>query len=286
MKTIDAGTRAMIDSRVITLAWGMKLIRGGDGEVSGWTDFDRPRTVTVGGSPLLLDPQNSVLMSQLARTAGFAVDNTEVSILEYDDYMTKVDVYDGLWDNTEFFIFEYDWATPSNAIIPHIAGTFGVFTPGLDTFKFELHDWRRNMQQDTTRVTQAGCDEEFGGPRCRIDLAPFTFAGTVTSVASEYTFTASALGNPAGTFEEGNITWLTGLNAGRSRKVRTHTTGGVLTLMLPALREIQIGDTFTIVAGCARTREACKAKGNILNYQGFDQKATVDALTGGAVIES
>lgn len=285
-KTIDAGTRAMLDSRVHTLAWGMKLIRGGDGDVSGWTSFDRPRTVTVEGSPLDLDPANSVLMSSLSRTAGFAVDNLEVTILEFDDYMTKVDVYDGLWDNSEFFIFEYDWATPSNAIIPHIAGTFGVFTPDLGSFKFELLDWRRNLSQDTTRVTQANCDREFGGPGCNIDLGPHTYAGIVTAVASQYTFTAAALAPPAGTFEEGVLTWTTGLNAGRSRKVRTHATGGVLTLMLPALRAIDINDEFSVIAGCPKTRAACKLFGNILNFRGFDQKSTVDQLTGGAVVES
>lgn len=285
MKTLTAGMQAMLATRVHTLAWGMKTTRGGDADVQGWTSADRAHPVTVDGGPLVLAPTNALDVSALARTAGFEVGNLELTVLAFDDVMTKVDLLDGLWDGTEFLIFQYDWATPANGVIPWVAGRFGNVQPKLGSFVIELRDLNQALQQDTTRVTHANCGYDFGhATTCRVALGPHTYAGTVTSVASGYTFTASALAPPAGTFTEGLLTWTTGLNAGRSRKVRLHATGGVLTLMLPALRGIGIGDTFNVIAGCAKTRAACIAYANVLNFPGFDQKPTVDQLTGGSVV--
>jgi uncharacterized phage protein (TIGR02218 family) len=263
----------------------MKLTRASDGDVSGWTGLDREATVTVEGSPLLLSPSNGVDLSSIARTAGWGTDNLEITVVKFDDYMTKIDLLDGFWDASEFLLFQYDWATPANAIIPWLGGTFGTVKSKLGRTVIELHCHRRWLQQDTTPITQPNCWYEFGDPNtCRVDLAPHTYAGTVTT-AGQRTFTASALAPAAGTFDEGKLTWLTGPNAGRVRKVRTHAGGGVLTLWEPMLLTVDVGDTFTVIAGCPRTRAACITFGNILNYPGFDQKPTADQVTGGAVVE-
>ncbi len=288
MKTIPIATQAMLDSGAHTLAFGMKIVRAVDGAVSGWTEHDVGATVTIDGDPLVMDPANALNMSAIARTAGFSVDNLEVTILQFDDYMTKADVYDGLWDNSEFFLFQYDFAAPDEDVVPWIGGTLGNFKPKLGSFTVEFRDWRQYLQQDTTRVTQANCDAEFGGPRCNIDLGPHTYTGIVTAVASDRQFTAAALAPAGGTFDDGKLTWTSGLNAGKGkpRRVKSHAGGGVLVIWEPAVRAIGVDDEFTIVAGCPKTRAACKLFGNILNFQGFDQKPTTDQLTGGAVVES
>lgn len=286
MKTLDAGMQALMASRVTTLAWGMKVTRGGDGAITGWTSHHKAKTVTVDGDALVLDPSNAIDMSSIARSAGFDVDNLEVTVLTFDDVMTKADLLDGLWDGSAFYIFQYDWATPANGLVPWLAGNFGNIKSRLGSFVIELRCLRQRLQHDTTRIVQANCDYEFGdAATCTVALGPHTYAGTVTSVASVRGFTASAMGNPAGTFDDGFIEWVTGPNAGRSRKVRAQATGGVFTLWEPVLQTIGVGDTFNAIAGCARTRAACITFGNVLNFPGFDQKPKADALTGGAVIE-
>lgn len=285
MKTLDAPMIAALATRVTTLAWGMKVTRGGDGAITGWTSHHKAKTVTVDGGSLLLEPTNAIDVSSIARTAGFDVDNLELTVLAFDDVMTKAQLLEGLWDHSLCVLFQYDWATPANGVIPWLSGTFGNARPKLGSFVIELRDLRQALQQDTTRITQANCDYDFGDPAtCTEALGPHTTAGTVTSVASQRSFTASAFAPAAGTVNEGRIDWLTGLNAGISQKVRTHATGGVFTLVLPMIRTIAIGDTFNAIAGCAKTRAACIAYGNVLNYPGFDQKPTVDELTGGSVV--
>lgn len=286
MKSVSVVNQAMLDSGAHTLAFGMKMIRSGDGDISGWTEHDIPTTVTVDGSPLLLSPANAVVISSIARNAGFAVDNLEISILKFDDYMTKVDVYDGFWDSSEFFIFQYNYAAPNEAVIPWIAGTLGNFKPLFGSFNIELRDWRQYLQQDTTRITQANCDSDFGDPlTCGKNLVGLTYGAAVTSVTNEYQFTASSLAQPTGAFNDGRMIWTSGNNIGKERKIQTHATGGVLSVSMPVLRVINIGDTFTVIEGCGKTRQNCIDHGNILNFRGFDQKDSADTLSGAPEIE-
>ena len=286
MRTIPVATQAMLDTGAHTLAFGMRIVRNGDGDVSGWTEHDVGATVTVDGDPLVLDPINALNMSSIVREAGFAVGNLEVTVLQFDEYLTRADLLDGFWTGSEFFIFQYDFKAPTEAVIPWMAGTFGRVKPRLGSYVIELRDLRQFIAQDTTRITQANCDYDFGDDRCTVDLTPHTYSGTVTSVDTPlYVFTASALAGDDDKFTQGKITWVTGENAGSQRKVRDFATGGIVTLVLPMLHEIQVGDTFEIVAGCLKRRADCIAYENVLNFPGFDQKQKTDAMIGGAVVE-
>lgn len=65
------------------------------------------------------------------------------------------------------------------------------------------------------------------------------------------------------------LTFTTGANAGLSQKVRSHAAGGALTLVLPMVMTVAVGDQFSIVAGCRkRLLEDCRDKfGNVLNFR-------------------
>ncbi len=53
----------------------------------------------------------------------------------------------------------------------------------------------------------------------------------------------------------------------------------MITLVLPMGSSVQVGDTFTIVAGCDKSRETCASKfNNILNFRGFPDVPGVDKL--------
>lgn len=287
MKTVSVGMAAALARPVQTLAWGMKVTRSHDGAVSGWTSHHKRKTVTVDGQPLVLLPSHSIAISTIARSAGWEVDNLEATVLQFDQYMTRADLLDGRWEGSTFSIFQFDWSTPANGVLPWLAGSFGRVKPRQGAFVIELRDLRQFLRQDTTRRTQTGCDFEFGDPAtCTVSLGPLTTTGVaVTGVTSQRQFTAASLGAAADTFTDGLVTWTTGLNAGSIRKVYRHPGSGVIELALPTIRPLQVGDTFTIVEGCLRTRAACIARGNVLNFPGFDQKPKTDEMTGGAVVE-
>jgi hypothetical protein len=76
-------------------------------------------------------------------------------------------------------------------------------------------------------------------------------------------------GSSTGYFTYGIITWLTGDNAGSSMEIAAYVPGQ-LTLALPMPNAVQIGDTYSIVAGCDKFLPTCRDKfgGNVVNYDG------------------
>lgn len=85
--------------------------------------------------------------------------------------------------------------------------------------------------------------------------------GTVTVPTDFRTFTASGINIAGDWFGEGRVTWLTGDNAGESRRVRSDSGTGVLVLHEPMLDPIAVGDTFEAMVGCRkRFTEDCVTK--------------------------
>ena len=284
MRTLDAGIAAHVLLPATSLVWGMRVERE-DGAIFGFTDHDQPKTVTIDGDDLDLDPTNAIDITDIVREIGLAPSNLEATILAFDDVLTKVDLLDGLWDNAAFFIFQFNWRDPAGGTKDWIAGQFGASKPRLGSYVIELRSLTQILQNDTTRIVQADCDKRFGSTDpnnfCGVNLAPHTYTATVTAVTNQRQVTID-LTNPNDDFMEGVFTWLTGLNTGRSRKVMTHTSQ-IITFGKQALRAIAIGDTMTIIRGCRKRRADCKSFGNILNFNGFDQKPTRGQLAKGLV---
>lgn len=106
----------------------------------------------------------------------------------------------------------------------------------------------------------------------------------VTNVSDRRTFEAGEIFDfPADWWQLGIITWLTGLNAGLSMDVKGHGgTADEFVLFKPMGYDIQVGDEFTITAGCDKfrsTTNGCKTKfRNIVNFRGFPDVPGNDQL--------
>ena len=97
-------------------------------------------------------------------------------------------------------------------------------------------------------------------------IQALSLSGTVTGVTSLTTFADTTLTEDDGFWALGKVTWLTGDNAGRSMEVKESTSsGGIIQLYLPMPDTIQVGDTFTIEAGCARLINDCLTKYDNVN---------------------
>lgn len=91
-----------------------------------------------------------------------------------------------------------------------------------------------------------------------------------------YTFSSNDAGSEVfinfnyamGYFAYGLVKWLTGNNANASMEVRSFGAGNV-TLVMPMPRPIQVGDTYTIVAGCDKQFGTCRDRwNNIVHFRG------------------
>jgi uncharacterized phage protein (TIGR02218 family) len=277
VRSFGGSLASHIASRSHRLAWGMRVERS-DGDITGWTSHDRAKTVTIDGDALILEPTNAIDISSIVREIGLGVPTLEATVLEFDATMTRADLLDGVWDGARFNIFQYNWASPSDGLIEWLSGRFGGVTPRLGSFVIELRGLTQAVHNDQTRIQQADCDYRHGDPNTCTNV-PATYAGEVTAVTNNRVFDID-LANPDDEFTEGEIEWLTGLNAGKRRKVMSHASG-TITLAEATVRTIQVGDTFTATEGCMHRRVDCIAKGNVLNFPGADLKPTRDQISAG-----
>jgi uncharacterized phage protein (TIGR02218 family) len=262
-----------VAGRALALVFILKITRT-DGEVLALTEHS---------SALVVDGvtyEPGLTVGSISSSSGTNVDNTDIT-LTASDAVTNAELMEGRWDGASFLLQQVNWKSLADGTIAFKAGKLGNVTPKLGQFVFEMRDHRQALQSDTTAVMQATCRYRLGDSKCTKDLAAFTHAGTVTDVTSRQVFADSGLAQAADYFGEGEVVWLTGLNTGLRCKVKTHATGGVLTLTFPLVRDIEVGDTFTAIAGCRkRLPEDCRDKfDNVINFGGEYHKPTMDELS-------
>jgi len=256
-----------------------------DGQVFGFTEGDAP--AVIGGVTYGAD--QGLLITDIENAEGLAVGNLTLTTLDDGSLFTAADVAGGRWTNAAWLIFVYDWANPTAEQEPILSGTLGEIERRRGTLVIELNDIRQYLQQAVGNVSTKTCRARFadyptpnGNNRCQLSAAAWTVAGTVTAVTdARRQFTASGLTQADDWFAEGVVTWATGNLAGQSGKVKAFSTGGQVTLLLPTILPIQVGDTFSILAGCRkRLDEDCATKfGNEPNFAGEPHRPTTDQLT-------
>jgi uncharacterized phage protein (TIGR02218 family) len=240
---------------------------------------------TIDGIPLAgatvdgveFDPADGtgVNVSAISRSVGTDVDNLEAEVLE-GGVMTLPDVLDQRWHAAPWVVGLYCWAHPEYGFGPISCGIVGKVKPRVGKFAVELRDLRQLLQGNPTTVTQRGCLWTLGSNSerdgfCTLDLTPHTVVDMpVSAVASQREFTINLLAaEPDDRFGNGLLTWTTGLNTGRTVRVRSFT-GGVFELEEDMVQGIAVDDEATIVSGCrGRFVEDCVAKfDNALNFGG------------------
>lgn len=276
-KTIPVPLLANYASDTPTTAFGLRITRT-DAEVYGWTSADID-TDDIGDS-VLYRAAPGLDVASWAASAGLAVGNTELRILHEDDTITRADILAGRWNNAEFALFRYNWASPSDGVEPISAGRLGEVTPRAGHYVVELRDLRQYLQQPVGAASTKTCRARLGDAMCMVDLGPWTETGAITGVTSKQVFTDTARTEADDYFGEGILTWTGGLNTGLSQKVKTYASD-TFTLSLPMIFNVQVGDTYSVIAGCRkRLDEDCATKfGNELNFQGEPHRPTVDELT-------
>lgn len=275
MKTLPALLDTHYSAGTTTLADMLKITRT-DGEIFAFTSAADDVTI---GSQLYTSAQG-LNISSIEVSAGFAVDNLELTTLDDGTVFTKADVLSGVWRNADFVISRYNWQTPTDGVEVRMAGTVGEVNMHRGYITAELRGLQQYLQQPIGSVSSKTCRARLGDALCAKDLTVFTHTGTVTSAASNQVFTASAMAQAADYFAEGILTWTGGVNSGLIVKVKGYTAGKVFTLMLPMLQTITAGDTFSVVAGCQKRLTDCTTKfNNVLNFQGEPHLPGIDEMT-------
>lgn len=270
MKTLDASLAAHLAGGVTTLCHCWR-VEPKDGTVLGFTDHDRD--LLIAGTTY--KAASGFTATAIEDQLGLAVSNLDVDGALSSAAITEDDLNAGLYDDASVIIMRVNWQDVSQRVVLR-SGFLGQVTRGEAAFSAELRGLAAKLDQAAGRVFQRTCAWELGDSRCQIDLgAPASNgSGAVTSVISNFDFTASGIGSFAsGIFSRGKIVWATGDNAGLAIEVKSHSQGSPnsrLSLFLPMPRPIQVGDTFSITAGCDKRFETCRDRfSNVVNFGGF-----------------
>jgi uncharacterized phage protein (TIGR02218 family) len=277
-RTIGASLLAHMQGGETTLAWGCKITRA-DGTVIGLTSHDVD--VTISAVSYAATPGLDV--AALVSAAGFAVDNTEATMLEDGVIFTREDILAGRWDGAAFELFRFNWADTTMGRDVVKVGTFGNIAPKRGAYTAELRGLRQKLQGSVINLTQPTCRNRLGDARCGVNIGTGgrTVTGSLTSVTSQQVVVDSTRAEAADFFTAGVITFTSGDNTGLSFKVKTHAGGGTLTLALPAVLPFLAGDTYSMVRGCRkRLAEDCVATfANGVNFNGEPHLPGVDQVT-------
>jgi uncharacterized phage protein (TIGR02218 family) len=92
----------------------------------------------------------------------------------------------------------------------------------------------------------------------------------VTSVSSNRIFADTSRSEADDWFNFGKLTWTSGANNGREMEVKDFVNAtGQIELWAPMFSDVEVGDGYSMFAGCDKDKATCKTKfSNIVNFRG------------------
>lgn len=118
-------------------------------------------------------------------------------------------------------------------------------------------------------VYQSGCSRTLFDVGCGLLAANFSSSSTVASAASDRLSLTCSLAQSDGYFNQGVLTFTSGVLQGVTRTVKSHA-GGVITFSRPLPSVPNAGAAFTVAAGCDKTQATCSAKfNNLIHFRGM-----------------
>jgi uncharacterized phage protein (TIGR02218 family) len=248
-----------------------------DGQIFGLTTFDN--SLPINGVTYI--PGLGIKSSEM--TSGYAVDNLELTLLDDGSLVTKSDALSGVWRNAAFYMFEFNYLSPTDGVNPILAGVFGQIQLNLGFIVIEMRGLQQYLQQNVGNVTSKTCRARFGDSLCTLNKASFTFTGTITAVTGKQVIIDTSRAEADDYFAEGIFTFTSGVCAGLpAQKIKSYVSSTkTFTLILPMIVQFAIGDTYSAVAGCRhRMPEDCITKfNNVLNFQAEPHLPGMDTLT-------
>lgn len=267
MRTIGAGLAAKLASGDVCLAKCVRLTPR-DGIIFNLTSLDEAIEVDLGAGAESY--AQGMRLSAIESGDGLDAASCELSG-PIDDVITAAAILGGRFDLASVRMFV---ATPEAS---GIGAIFGGYVAQADVrgdrYVFELRDHRDRLNQVVGRLITPYCDADFCDARCGLDLADFTTAATVNTVADAMRFNVTYTGSIADDLlNSGTILFTSGAFDGIAPiEIFDWAVGGDLQLFEPLPAIPEIGDTLDLRLGCAKTRAACMAFDNILNFRGFPE---------------
>lgn len=279
MKTLPSGMQTDLDDGATTHCYCYLVVRS-DAVRFGFTDHDE--NLSFGGDTY--EAASAVNPTNIDSSAGLAVDNMEAMGALQSEGITEADIAAGLFDDADITVYRVDWSNVTKRVIV-LKGSLGQILRSRIHYKAEIRSLAHRLNQPDGRLYAKLCDADLGDTRCGKDLTAFRVSSAVSATVDRRVFIASTvamLAKDDDFFSNGKVLWTSGNNDTFPMEVKTHLkSNGIVTISMwePMPYAIQVGDGFTITAGCDKTNITCFRKfDNIVNHRGFPFVPGIDML--------
>lgn len=269
MKILATSIANHLTSEVTRLATCWKITRL-DNLIQGFTNHDQ--NIVIDG--IIYKAATGFNASAYSQDTSLAVRNLDIESVLSSDGISESDLAGGKYDYARVDVFIVRWDDPPSTLglnppehILMVRGIIGQVSMSNRTYKAEVRSQSQLLQQRISTVTTKECRATFGDSRCTKDLNPLTDELGIIAITDRRSFTILGSLRPNGFYDMGEITFLTGNNAGIKAMILNYNNG-VIQLFESLPYPPQLGDILIAVAGCAKTIDACKSFNNILNFQG------------------
>lgn len=204
-----------------------------------------------------------------------------IGLMSLDSDMPGIPIADitaGLLDAAQVEIWEVPWQGDESPL-PILKGYISKITQMDISYQAEILTQSGLLaNQGIVENYTPNCRFMLGDARCAKPLAAFTESSIVSELAAgsaqmqsrKRQFFDAARIEADGYWANGMLTWTGGDNTGYSSEVAASFDNGAIILWNVMPHEIQLGDAYTIIAGCDKKKETCISKfSNIANFGGF-----------------
>ena len=246
-----------------------------DAVVLGFTSHDRD---------IIFDSVSYVAASGFVPTAvasnsDLSVDNLEIDGMVDGAVITEDDIRAGLYDFAQIEIFMVNYSDLTQGELNLRTGWIGQVQYGKGRFVAEVRGLMQSMIQLVGELFSPSCRAKLGDARCGLDIESYTVTGSVTSFTDSQLFVDSSRTEASGYFSMGKITFTSGNNNGLSMEVKEFDGGGIINLVFSMPYAIQVGDAYSMQAGCDKSFNSCVTRfNNAVNFRGEPNIPGTDAM--------
>lgn len=228
--------------------------------------------------PIVFNSQNACISrSSMSWETGLSVDDLTVEFNPSEkDVLGDITLvqafrngsFDGAKMQLDLAFYAEGWNEEPNVLEKLFAGTLDVEEIGGSYVKCSAKSYTELLNSSfPAHVYQAGCCYSLYGAGCNVDRKKFSQSGYVLQNSTKKQINCN-FSQPAGYFQNGVITFLSGKNINVKRSVKFHEKT-YLQLSTPLQYEPAIGDKFEVAAGCNKTLATCQSKfNNKANFSG------------------
>lgn len=265
MKTISNALSNHLDEEVTTICSCWKITRL-DGTVFAFTDHDQDLTI----DNILYESQHGYNRTAIESNSDFSVDNLEVTGFLDSDKIEESELRAGLFDRANVEIFVVNWKDLSQGIMKMRRGWFGEVTMGQNgLFTTEIRGLNQALSHNFIELFTPECKADFCDTRCKLTLADYEQATTITATNSRDTFTLNVdITEPAQGFIGGTIRFTSGDNDGAVMEIIDYDDlTKEVAVFTPFPYDPEVGQTVVIASGCDKRRDTCVTYGNVVNMR-------------------